>query len=79
MNRNTEPTINSIVASEWFQRYLNNKLTKKGDDTKLAKALGMERKSIYAYKSGAISPKLEIVAKILAYYGEKEIRIPLEV
>ena len=44
---------------------------------KLAAAIGIERKSLIGYAQGRVSPKLDVVAKVMAYYGEKEIRIPI--
>lgn len=79
MNTRVPPTSSTIAVTEWVSSYLTRKL---GDDkanaVRLAKAIGCERKAIYAYKNGERSPKLEVLAKILAYYGETEIRIPLK-
>lgn len=78
MNKNVEPSTSSIRASLWFAEYLQKKLEEDPRSApKLARAIGMERKAIYDYALLRRSPKLEIVAKILAYYGEEEIRIPL--
>ena len=79
MNKRVEPSVSSVTASEWFADYLKSKIK---DDrksaVKLAEAVGVERKAIYSYYNGERSPKLEVVAKILAFYGETEIRIPLK-
>ena len=78
MNRNITPSASSVMASLWFAEYLQKKLEEDpGSAPKLARAIGMERKAIYSYALLRRSPKLEIVAKILAFYGENEIRIPL--
>jgi hypothetical protein len=78
MNKNVEPSASSIRASVWFAEYLQKKLEENPRSApKLAKAIGMERKSIYDFALLKRSPKLEIVAKILAYYGEEEINIPI--
>lgn len=78
MNKNITPSASSVAASLWFAEYLQNKLAEDpGSAPKLAKAIGMERKSIYDFALLRRSPKLEIVAKILSYYGEEEIKIPI--
>ena len=79
MNKVTSPSSASVAASLWFAEYLQKKLEEDpGSAPKLARAIGMERKAIYSYALLRRSPKLEIVAKILAFYGENEIRIPLK-
>lgn len=70
MNHVTTPTPESLMASEWFQSYLLEKCLNRSQSTRLAQAIGLERKQIYRYANGLSSPKLEIVAKILAYYGD---------
>lgn len=85
MNHTTTPTTGTAAASIWFAEYLQKKLggLKCGNPNanesavRLANAVGVERKSIYAYARGERSPKLDIVAKVLEYYGETEIKIPL--
>lgn len=78
MNKVTTPSSASVMASVWFAEYLQKKLEEDPRSApKLAKAIGMERKSIYDFALLRRSPKLEIVAKILAYYGEEEINIPI--
>ena len=72
MNHVTTPTPESLKASEWFASYLREKCVDKNATTRLADAIGMERKQIYKYASGGCSPKLDTVAKILAYYGDFE-------
>ena len=86
MNKNITPTSGTAAASIWFAEYLQKKLGdmkagphKEAERTaSLCEAVGMERKTIYAYARLERSPKLEVVAKILEYYGETEIRIPLK-
>ena len=86
MNKNITPTTGTAAASIWFAEYLQAKLGglkcgphKENERTlALCKAVGIDRKTIYAYARLERSPKLEVVAKILAFYGEKEIRIPLK-
>lgn len=72
MNHVTTPTPESLRASEWFASYLREKCVDKNSTARLADAIGMERKQIYKYASGGCSPKLDTVAKILAYYGDFE-------
>lgn len=78
MNRTVTPNYASITASTWFAEYLQRKVLTKRDACNLAKAIGMERKAIYAYAYLERTPKLEVVAKIMAYYGEDFIKIPLK-
>lgn len=86
MNKNITPTSGTAAASIWFAEYLQKKLGdlrpgphKDAERTlKLCEAVGVERKTIYAYARLERSPKLEVVAKILEFYGENEIRIPLK-
>ena len=78
MNKNIEPSGASYISSAWFMEYLQKKLGESGDSyEKLARAVGLERKAILAYVLGYRSPKLEIVAKIMEYYGETSITIPI--
>lgn len=78
MQKNITPNAASINASAWFAEYLQNKLGENSmNAVKLAKAIGMERKAIYAYAYLERTPKLEVIAKIMHYYGENEIKIPL--
>lgn len=77
-NHRPTPPQSNIAASVWFMEYLQKKVIDEREAVKLADAIEMERKSIYVYAYGKSSPKLETVAKILAYYGETEIKIPLK-
>ena len=72
MNHVTTPTLESVRASDWFESYLREKCVDRNATIRLADAIGMERKQIYKYASGGCSPKLDTVAKILAYYGDFE-------
>lgn len=72
MNHVTTPTPETLRASDWFASYLREKCVDKNATTRLADAIGMERKQIYKYASGGCSPKLDTVAKILAYFGDFE-------
>lgn len=79
MNKNIEPTSATVNASLWFSNYLQSKLNEKGQSgNKLGAAIGLNRKSIFEYIHLKRSPKLDTVAKIMAYYGEDEIRIPIK-
>ena len=83
MNKTITPTTGTAAASIWFAEYLNKKLgnfkagPRPESAVKLANAVGVDRKTIYAYARLQRSPKLDVVAKILEYYGETEINIPL--
>lgn len=77
MQKNITPNAASINASAWFAEYLQSKVMDNRDAVKLAKEIGMERKAIYAYAYLERTPKLDVVAKIMHYYGENEIKIPL--
>lgn len=78
MNKTITPTTATIAASVWFSNYLNDKLAETGlSAQKLASDIGIERKAIYAYLYQERSPKLDLVAKVLAYFGEDEIVIPI--
>lgn len=70
MNHAQEQTRESVEASYWFGNYLREKCLDRGQAAKLGKAIGLDRKQIYKYASGETSPKLDTVAKILAYYGD---------
>lgn len=72
MNHVTTPTPETLRASDWFASYLREKCVDRNSTARLAEAIGMERKQIYKYASGGCSPKLDTVAKILAYYGDFE-------
>lgn len=72
MNHVTTPTPETLRASDWFASYLREKCVDKNSTARLAEEIGMERKQIYKYASEGCSPKLDTVAKILAYYGDFE-------
>lgn len=76
MNNKTVTTHASRIASIWFSEYLKEKL-KTHPAHEIAQAIGMDKKAIYAYISMERSPKLDIVANVLAYFHETEITIPL--
>jgi len=78
MNRTITPSYASITASAWFAEYLQSKVVNRRDFCRLAKAIGISRTSLHAYAYSYRSPKLEVVAKIMAYYGDDFIHIPLK-
>ena len=75
MQKNITPNAASINAAVYFAEWLQTKVMDKREAIKLAKAIGMERKAIYAYAYLERTPKLDVVAKIMHYYGENEIKI----
>ena len=72
MNRLLPPTHASINARQNFANWL----TKKMDERKLS-AIGLDRKTILRYRHCSAVPRLEVVATIYAYFGEKKIDISL--
>lgn len=77
MNKVITPSQSTLYANQWFAKYLRSHI-KSGDDLiKLSKAVGISKNSLTAYKCGHRSPKLEVVAKIAAYYGDQVCRVPL--
>lgn len=74
----------SRIACEWFAQYLyariDGRMISKGfrNPLKVATDLGISEKTLRRYKLGVAVPDLEVVAEILAYFGEDEIRIPLK-
>ena len=78
MNRISEQTIESDFAAVNFSSWLKRKRAEREESQQsLAFAVDLERKTIRAYEQGQIQPKLDVLAKIYAHYGEKEINIKL--
>lgn len=78
MNKTLTPTSATVNADIWFSQYLQKKLLETGMSMyKLGAAVGCERKALFAYIHLERSPKLDLVAKVLSYFGESEIRIPI--
>lgn len=78
MNRVVTPTVNTVNATENFSAWLTEKMAEtKTSEAKLAEHVGLERKSIIKYKLGQISPKLDVMAAIFAYFGETSIHVSL--
>ena len=73
-NRISEQTIESDIAIVNFSDWLKQKRREKRE---LASAIDLERKSICAYEAGVCTPKLDVLAKLYAHYGENEINIRL--
>ncbi len=77
-NRISIPTKESSFASYYFSDWLRNKRAEnKISQEKLGVYLDIDRKSLMAYESGERIPKLDVVAKIFAFFGEDEIKIKL--
>lgn len=77
-NRISEQTIESDIAIVNFSDWLKQKRREKRESqAELATAIDLERKSICAYEAGVCTPKLDVLAKLYAHYGENEINIRL--
>lgn len=71
-------TNETVRASNYFSEWLRRKRNEKGlSQSELAFVLDMERKSLIAYEKGDRVPKLDVLAKMYAYFGENEIHIKL--
>lgn len=78
MNRILPPTHASINARQNFANWLTKKMDeRKLTDDALAAAIGLDRKTILRYRHCSAVPRLEVVATIYAYFGEKKIDISL--
>ena len=78
MNRILPPTHASINARQNFANWLTKKMDeRKLSDDALAAAIGLDRKTILRYRHCSAVPRLEVVATIYAYFGEKKIDISL--
>lgn len=78
MNRLLPPTHASINARQNFANWLTKKMDeRKLSDDALAAAIGLDRKTILRYRHCQGVPRLEVVATIYAYFGEKKIDISL--
>ena len=77
-NRITTPTIHTINASKNFGTWLTEKMKETHTtDDKLADYVDMDRKTILRYRHNEGTPRLDLVAKIFAYFGESSIHISL--
>lgn len=73
MNKRITPTPATKRAAAWFSDYLTARMRETNTSApKLAAAIGLNRKSIYGYKDGTTSPKLEIVARVIEYFGDAD-------
>ena len=71
-------TAESAIASEKFAEWLRTqRIAKKESQELLANSLDVDRKAIMSYESGRSTPRLDVLAKLYAHFGENEIRIPL--
>ena len=78
MNRILPPTHASIIARQNFANWLTKKMDeRKLSDDALANAIGLDRKTILRYRHCAAVPRMDVVATIYAYFGEKKIDISL--
>ena len=78
MNRILPPTHASINARQNFANWLTRKMEeRKLSDDALAAAIGLDRKTVLRYRHCQGVPRLEVVATIYAYFGEKKIDISL--
>ena len=78
MNRLLPPTHASINARQNFANWLTKKMDeKKLSDDALADAIGLDRKTILRYRHCAAVPRMDVVADIYSYFGEKKISIDL--
>ena len=78
MNRILPPTHASINARQNFANWLTKKMEERNlTDDALAAAIGLDRKTILRYRHCAAVPRMDVVATIYAYFGEKKIDISL--
>lgn len=78
MNRILPPTHASITARQNFANWLTKKMDeRKLSDDALAAAIGLDRKTILRYRHCQAVPRMDVVATIYAYFGEKKIDISL--
>ena len=79
MNKSLPPTIETVNAIQAFATFLNTEMERWNiSEIKLAKDIGLERKTIMAYKLGQRPPKLDVMARIYAYFGHRTITISLD-
>lgn len=78
MNRILPPTHASINARQNFANWLTKKMDERNlTDDALAAAIGLDRKTVLRYRHCAAVPRMDVVATIYAYFGEKKIDISL--
>ena len=77
-NKVITPTIHTINALNNFGDWLTKKMKETHtSDEKLAKVVGLNRKTILRYRHSQGTPKLDTVAAIFAYFEEPAIHISL--
>ena len=78
MNRILPLTHASIAARQNFANWLTRKMEERNlTDDALAAAIGLDRKTILRYRHCAAVPRMDVVATIYSYFGEKKIDISL--
>lgn len=78
MNKQILPNRESVTATSYFSDWLCQKMAAFDvTSVELAKYVGVDRKTIYAWCSGARYPKLDALAKIFRYFDCETIEIPL--
>ena len=78
MNRQILPNKQTVAATYYFSHWLCKQMEKNDvNAVALARYVGCERKSIYDYCAGRRYPKLDVLAKIFAYFDKSTIIIPL--
>lgn len=78
MNKNILPNRQTASATMYFSDWLCEQMEKNNvNAVALARYVGCDRKTIYEYCAGRRYPKLDVLAKIYAYFDERTIIIPL--
>ena len=78
-NKRIEQNIITVSAAENFGKWLKESMKKEHlSCERLAKIIGVERKSILNYINGKTSPRLDVVAMLFAYFDENEITIKIK-
>lgn len=78
MNHVITPNMASIVGYEYWRDNVRREMKRQGVSQKrLASLIGMERKSINFYLTGASIPKLDVALQIYAALGYESLWCPL--
>ena len=79
MNKIPPQTKQSVTAVTNFSYWLADRMEKNNiSAVKLGSYLGVERKTIYAWCSGARVPRLDVLAKIFFFFDEEEIKVSIK-
>lgn len=79
MNRCIPQTTTTIAALDDFVDFLTTKMEETHtSQTALAKAIGVERKTITHLCNKQVYPKLDVMAEIYKYFGQAEINITIK-